>query len=625
MSKGTLTEDRKGAKNKMSNHFVYRADLQLLRGFSVLLVFLYHLKVPGFENGFLGVDIFFVLSGFLMAILAEKVSPSEFYAKRLKRLLPAYFVVVLVSTVAVIALTIPVDSNQRLDRIFYDLVGLSNFAFWAENSYFSNSEFKPLLNFWSLAVELQFYLLAPFLLPFLHKRKFILILVIATSFLLSMALITVSPKTSFYMLPTRLWEFLFGAFAAWFAVKNGQNKFTSALVFIAVCILLAVIFFYPLVQDSLSILTAHPSVAALIVVLSTTTIIALGLDKLLSTDTKFAKILIRIGDYSYSIYLVHFPIMVLVNYAQFGGTRLGFNSISHLLTIIALTIISSFFLYNCVEKIRYSKRATVPLFGLTSACLLMGIFGSSLNKLGYSQNEILVFQAWEDRAYYRCGKLKRILNPTSKVCLIGNDLNGDRVLLLGNSHADSIKIAFKETMEDNGLATFFYVANNPLMSSTHNAELVKNEVISNEITNVVIHYTPSFYDNANNIARITNFVEMMKSENISVLFIAPVPVYEHHIPKTMLELLNKQSSEISLTNLDVYMISSASFEKFINGNNVSSENVFYPHTIFCPENECAYQIKGVPYYFDKHHLTLTGATQLHPIFNKIGLQISSKN
>jgi len=608
----------------MTNSFSYRADLQLLRGFSVLLVFLYHLKVPGFENGFLGVDIFFVISGFLMAILAERVTPIEFYTKRLKRLLPAYFVVVLVTSVAVIALTIPVDSNQRLDRIFYDLAGLSNFAFWVENSYFDNSAFKPLLNFWSLAVELQFYLLAPFLLPFLHKRKFLLSLVIVSSLLLSMAIITLSPKTSFFMLPTRLWEFLFGAYAAWFAAKNGQNKFTSAFVLIAVCTLLAVIFFYPLPQDSLSVLTGHPSVAALMVVTLTTAIIASGLDKLFSTDSRVARMIIRIGDYSYSIYLVHFPIIVLVNYAQFGGTRLGFNSISHLLAIVALTMVSSFFLYNYVEKVRYSKRATVPLFWLSSACLLLGIFGSSLNKLGYSQNEILIFNAWEDRAYYRCGKLARILNPTSNVCLIGNDLDSDRVLLLGNSHADSIKINFQESMKDNGMTTFFYVHNNPLISSTHNSEFISNEVIKNGISTIVIHYSPSFYDNYNSIARITAFVQMMKAKNISVLFIAPVPVYEHHIPRTMLELLDESSSKITLTNYDDYKISAASFDKFINKNNVSLEDVFYPHTIFCPERECAYQREGAPYYFDSEHLTLTGGIQLQSIFNEIGLRLSSK-
>ena len=162
----------------MTNHLAYRADLQLLRGVSVLLVFFYHLEFPGFQNGFLGVDIFFVLSGYFMAKLADKLSPFEFYVRRLKRLLPAYFVVVFFSSLAVIYIALPVDANQRLDKLFYDLVGLSNFAFWAENSYFFSNEFKPLLNFWSLAVELQFYLLAPILLPFLHKRKFILTLII---------------------------------------------------------------------------------------------------------------------------------------------------------------------------------------------------------------------------------------------------------------------------------------------------------------------------------------------------------------------------------------------------------------------------------------------------------------
>ena len=164
-----------------------------------------------------------------MATLVDKVSPLEFYTRRLKRLLPAYLVVVFFTTLVVIYITTPVEANQRLGRLFYDLVALSNFAFWAENSYFSSSEFKPLLNFWSLAVELQFYLLAPFLLPFLHKRKVLLILTILTSLLVSMVLLTISPKTSFFMLPTRLWEFLFGAYTAWFLVNNSENKLTHGI------------------------------------------------------------------------------------------------------------------------------------------------------------------------------------------------------------------------------------------------------------------------------------------------------------------------------------------------------------------------------------------------------------
>ena len=118
----------------------YRLDLQFLRGISVALVFLYHLKIPGFQNGFLGVDIFFVLSGFLMAKLAEKASPLEFYSRRLKRLLPAYLVVIFFTTLIVSIITIPSDSNQRTDRIFYDLLALSNISFWSENSYFESND-----------------------------------------------------------------------------------------------------------------------------------------------------------------------------------------------------------------------------------------------------------------------------------------------------------------------------------------------------------------------------------------------------------------------------------------------------------------------------------------------------
>ena len=608
----------------MNSYQAYRADLQILRGVSVLLVFLYHLKIPGFQNGLLGVDIFFVLSGFLMATLTDKVSPFEFYARRLKRLLPAYFVVALVTSVAVITLTSPVESNQHLDRVFFSSVGLSNFAFWAESSYFNSAAFRPLLNYWSLAVELQFYLLAPFLLPFLHKRKFLLGLVILGSLLLSMVLVTVSPKTSFFMLPTRLWEFLFGACVAWFAIPKRINTLENILLLVAVILLFAVVFVYPLPQDSLSIFTGHPSLAALIVVLSTAAIISIGLDKIVSTEALLSKIFIKLGDYSYSIYLVHFPIIVLVNYSEFGGTRLGYNDSPHLLSIIFLTLVASVFLYTYVEKLRYSSYTTATTVGLIATYFVLGVFGGNLNKLGFSQNEIRAFNAWEDRAVYRCGKLHRILNPTSDICLLGDDLNGDRVLLLGNSHADSIKVTFQESMEDNGITTFFYVANNLLMSSAQNASRIFNEVIENGIDTVVIHYNPSFYDNDAHQIEMTSFVDLMDDNNISVQFIAPVPVYDYHIPKAMIELIREPSYHLTSVNYDSYQLTAQSFYEFISENKISSERVFYPHEIFCSESECEYQNDGIPYYFDSAHLTLTGAERLTQLFNQIAAQISSR-
>ena len=205
-----------------SNSKLYRADIQLLRGISVLLVVFYHLNISGFDNGYLGVDIFFVLSGFLMAKLTDKVSPVEFYIRRLKRLFPAYLVTIFFTTLAVFFITYPDAVNQRLDRLFFDLFALSNFSFWSESSYFDIVTFKPLLNLWSLAVELQFYLIAPFLLPFLRKRKIIHFTIMFGSLAASLVILTISPKTSFFMLPTRIWEFLFGAFAAWFILSDKE-------------------------------------------------------------------------------------------------------------------------------------------------------------------------------------------------------------------------------------------------------------------------------------------------------------------------------------------------------------------------------------------------------------------
>lgn len=608
----------------MDTHQKYRADLQILRGVSVLFVFLYHLKIPGFQNGLLGVDVFFVLSGFLMATIANKVSPFEFYARRLKRLLPAYFVTAIVTGVAVVIITSPVETNQHLDRARFSLIGLSNFAFWAENTYFDSSAFKPLLNFWSLAVELQFYLLAPFLLPFLRERRFLLGLVIIGSLLLSTLLVIASPKTSFFMLPTRLWEFLFGACVAWFSVFSSIAKFHKILLFLSIILLLTVVFLYPLPDNSRSIVTGHPSLAALIVVLSTAVIISIGLDRIISTEAPLSKLLIKLGDYSYSIYLVHFPIIVLVNYSEFEGTTLGYNDNSNLAGIIILTLAASFLLYNYVEKLRYSSYVAAVTLGLMSSYLILTLVGERVNNFGRSHDEILVFNGWEDKAVYRCGKLYRMLNPTSATCPLGGELTDDRVLLLGNSHADSIKTAFHEIMSNHGITTFFYVYNDPLMSSSGNATRIFDEVIAKKINNVVVHYNPPFYNSDHYTTEMSSFIDLIDETNISLQFIAPVPVYNYHVPKAMIGLIREENTKLIPVNYDSYKMASQSFYKFLNENNISLERVFFPHEIFCSESECEFQKNGKPYYFDSHHLTLTGADQMKPLFKDIAMRIGSR-
>ena len=124
----------------LSRYFLmdYRLDIQILRGIAVLMVVLFHLEIFFFESGFLGVDIFFVISGYLMAQLYNKGTTLDFYKKRFKRILPAYFVTIGLVTFVVGVSTIPSDANQRIDRLIYDILAISNMAFWLENTYFAN-------------------------------------------------------------------------------------------------------------------------------------------------------------------------------------------------------------------------------------------------------------------------------------------------------------------------------------------------------------------------------------------------------------------------------------------------------------------------------------------------------
>ena len=606
-----------------SNSKSYRADIQFLRGISVLLVVFYHLNISGLDNGYLGVDIFFVLSGFLMAKLTDKVSPVEFYIRRLKRLFPAYLVAIFFTTLAVFFITYPDAVNQRLDRLFFDLFALSNFYFWSENSYFDIVTFKPLLNLWSLAVELQFYLIAPFLLPFLRKRKIIHFTIMFGSLAASLVILTISPKTSFFMLPTRIWEFLFGAFAAWFILSDKESNLQNYLRFLSIFTVVAVLAFYPLSPVSANILTGHPGLAVLIVVIGTTILLVLRIDKIISIHSSIVKGLIKLGDYSYSIYLTHFPIIILVNYKPFRGNILGFDTIWNLALILILTFFSSYILYNYVERLRYAKKITILLLSVAFSCVVMSVYGSHVSNLRFSEKELAIFNSLQDRGQYRCGKLFRILNPTSSICRLGQVNSKNRILLLGDSHADSLKTAFTNAMDGVNYSTYFYISYNPLMSERSNSKVIMDETLKNKIDSVAIHFSIGLFENSDYVLQLKSFLNLMKESNIRVFFIAPVPTYQDiSVPRELFSQIKDQNYQFPSQTESDYYFNNNSFFNFIKENNIDNSFIFYPHLVMCPV-VCIYEEDGSPYYFDSHHLTLTGARILNPLLNNLAQRLKN--
>ena len=217
----------------------YRAEIDGLRALAVLPVILFHAGFELFSGGFVGVDVFFVISGYLITtILIEDIenkrfSIVNFYERRARRILPALYVVTITTAIASTLILFPEQLKSFAKSLISVPLFSANFYFWSERGYFGeSSDLKPLIHIWSLAVEAQFYIVFPvFLLLLLrHKKTFYALLSLA--FLLSIAssyyVTQIHFDTAFYFPVTRAWELLFGSFAA--LLMNKRNIFNSKIM-----------------------------------------------------------------------------------------------------------------------------------------------------------------------------------------------------------------------------------------------------------------------------------------------------------------------------------------------------------------------------------------------------------
>lgn len=592
---------------------IYRKDIQILRGIAVLLVVLYHLQISGMESGFLGVDIFFVISGFLMAILYDPLEKSQFFLRRIKRLLPTYFAVIVLTLFVSIFLTIPNEFNQVSKQSIYATFFSSNIGFWMQNSYFSKAEFIPLLHLWSLGVEIQFYLIVPLLYWMFKRAKISLPLVLILSLIACAFIVGISTKTSFFMMPLRLWEFLMGYVVAVYFTNNGNIK-NSSLGWLGVIamILLIIIPTFNLNGDSLGFMYGHPGIFALLVSFSTCIILAFGIPKVMEAS-KIGSLLVFLGKYSYSIYLVHFPVIVLFLYEPFSGTILKVDNGDQTITMISMIIILSMLMYHFIENpARHSKKLMRHLLFIPPLIFIFIFAGHTFQQSKYSEQEFKVFNAWKDRAPYRCGKMIRILEPNAISCKLTNKLEAtsQKILLVGDSHADAIKSSFVSVANELNVDVYFMVPNNPLSKYGLKPQIVINEAISKKINTIVLHFRSP------NVMLVEKLVSLAAKNNILVSFIMPVPTWNKHIPKVLFHHF-KYNEPLPIQSYQSYERINKDLYKslmFIPKENLL---VYEVGNILCTEY-C--QIKndfGNPYYFDDDHLTITGSELLKPLFHKI--------
>ena len=300
----------------------FRPDLEGLRGVAILLVLLYHARVPGTDGGFVGVDVFFVLSGFLITglLLREherfgRIDLGAFYARRARRILPAALVVLAATMILSWFLLAPLD----LPRVAGDAVasalffGNIHFAAGATDYFGTDLTPSPVIHYWSLGVEEQFYLLWPALLILAtrsHRPRVAAGLLLAglaiLSYLAALVLTDAAPAWAFYSLPTRAWELALGGLLAVGAGGLGRlpNRVAVPIGWLGLgAILAAVVLIVPG--------TPYPGLAALLPAFGSAAVILAGARRGSVASLLAVPGLRFLGRISYSVYLVHWPIFVL--------------------------------------------------------------------------------------------------------------------------------------------------------------------------------------------------------------------------------------------------------------------------------------------------------------------------
>ena len=435
----------------------YRAEIDGLRALAVLPVILFHAGFEWFSGGFVGVDAFFVISGYLITtILIEDIenkrfSIVNFYERRARRILPALFFVMLACIPFAWMWMIPIQMKDFSQSFVAVSLFASNILFWRESGYFDlAAEEKPLLHTWSLAVEEQYYVLFPIFLilawPFGKNRVFWMILVMAViSLLLSEWGWRNKPTANFYLAPTRAWELFAGSIAAFIIQKHGVQK-SNLLSLIGLAAIIFSIFFY----DET---TPFPSVFALVPVLGVVLLVLYADKETFAAKLLSTKVFVGIGLISYSAYLWHQPLFAFARVRSLEHPSLL------LMSLLSLTsLVLAYFSWRFIEKPFRSNSAcsrrqlfSFALLGM-SLFIFLGFMGSLKNgfekRFDYSLIDLVGMESKKPNLETLLGcQEKDVTNIDSIFCIVNGRVEDPKIAVFGDSHADVIAMSLNHSGE----------------------------------------------------------------------------------------------------------------------------------------------------------------------------------
>ena len=636
----------------------YRPDIDGLRAVAVILVLLFHLGL-GIPGGYIGVDVFFVISGYLITgIISRQMERGEFsfmafYARRARRILPAFLVVLLFSSIAALFILLPSDLERYAKSVMAALLSVSNFWFWSQGGYFGGaSEMAPLLHTWSLAVEEQFYLVLPIALLLMHRwlprwtSSLVLLACLGTFAAAAWFVPTRTPEV-FYFSPFRAWELLLGSLLALYHLPVVATSLHRQLIAAAGLLLILVPAFAYTAE------TVFPGPAAALPCIGTALLIWVnasgesGVFRLLKS-----RALVFIGLISYSLYLWHWPLLVFAKHAV--GESLGLEVRLLIgLASLALATLS----WRFIEAPFRSKSQTSTRQAWAFAGTSVGLLGTLVVAVLAGQGLAGRFDpqvAALDRARTRDlvrGERINLRGPldANTVCRIGAT-GAPTMLVWGDSYAHAMLPAFDTALKQMGVAAWFAAESGcpPLPAASvsfkgqdnwrcreFNTKMVGFVSTQPALTHIVLTAAWDAYaaessgyklrigeggTSANSLKKGIDALPRQLHANGAtrqLIVLGQVPTYDWSVPLKMALSQMRGDLITPLTRADWYAksaVSRAVFEQFASAGRI---HFIESAEWFCAAETCRYATEqGQPLYWDHGHVSRAGARFIAPMLER---------
>lgn len=615
----------------------FREDINILRGISILLVTVFHFFPKILPNGYLGVDVFFVISGFLISLGILKntkdnsFSYIDFYKRRIHRIIPAVLVMLLVITAFESMILLPSDLIKFSQSLQATLGFISNIYFFLTGGYFGgNDALKPLLHMWSLSIEEQFYLLFPFLflliIKFIKTSKKLLLAVIfifLISYFLNIYLETIGGgNASFFLLPTRIWQFLVGTIAAIILHERAVQPFNLKYISVIGLIIMAVSNYLkiPFIPEATLI-----SLGTFLIIINSMRVVPNVINNTLSF----------LGKISFSLYLWHWPIASFLNYYNIESIEL-WQSIIGLLLSVVIGYLSWKYIE---EKFRKPLKTKKLLLGIGIVYLiLIGLTQNIINNSGFPNrfNKDINEVASAIDSNFRCPKLETFIYGGAKACYIkvNNNKNYD-LAVLGNSHSLMYAPVIAESYRKsilvvplNGCTPTVSMNLNTLCRKQfeQNLQAVKNDP---KIKAVVIGTTWGHRKmiDSQGIEKDINHTEFnesilqtisaLRQSNKEVYLIGPIATPTINVPAELSTSLRFDKNIDHIEQKESYKIFAKDFQKDIDFWKLKMGDHFITtYEDLCDNDFCYFRRNGETYFADEGHLSQTGAKTTIESFNK---------